>query len=197
MEDIMNKDIVNNIINSNLIWDDYKNLPMSFYEGAYLGNGRMGIAVYLQENPLRIHVELGRNDVYDRREHEPYWNEALFTSPRLPIGAMSYRIDGALQKFNMELNIYDGILHIYYKTELEEVELELYTLSNKNIIGIEQKKGDFSKWIHTPAIAISYRQIYALLHNDEMRFNRNYKENDCSFLKKENNVNYCIQPLQN
>ncbi len=175
---------------SDFHWSNPDKLPMQWLEGAFHGNGRLGSVVYFDETEEKryLHVELGCNEVYDRRQSD---------SPRLPIGFLRYECSGKILDFKMHTDLYHAITEVRLVTEQEQIRCNFYVCARNQIIILEQEEGNIEKWEFIPAKAMSPRQLYGIEHQEEFRINRNYRENpDPQIMETEDEI-ICIQNLDN
>ena len=129
--------------NYDFIWEGRENLPLSWSEGAYHGNGTLGSLVYFRMDEKgfpTVHLELGNNRVYDRRETRNFWMAKQLDNPRLPIGSLEYDCGGNILDFWMRTSLYHGSAELYLKTEKELLHCIFYDYDTTKMIIIEKKE---------------------------------------------------------
>ena len=181
-------------------WNDKEHMPAIWSEGAYQGNGTLGSMVYFKtdENGFPvIHMELGSNLVYDRRQTRDFWLAKQFDNPRLPIGSLAYKCDKNILEFWMRTSLYDAITELFLKTETETFHCLFYVCAKSQLIVIEQIEGRQSHWEFLPAKAISPRQTFGIEQAEKERIDLNYRHNPKVRAYKENADLICIQELDN
>ena len=83
----------------NLVFDS---LSTKWEDGAFLGNGLLGVMVY-REDANAIRFDLGRTDVVDHREGiNPSIGRA-----RMPIGRFVLHTKGKIQKINLRVDLWN------------------------------------------------------------------------------------------
>jgi len=89
----------------------FDKMPMSFDEGAFLGNGMMGTTIY-QQGDNKIRWNMGRSDVTDH-----YKDNA-----RVAIGALVLETVGKIQSATMRLDIWNAEVRGTVKTDKGELK---------------------------------------------------------------------------
>ena len=169
-------------------WQDINELPQDWSQGAFHGNGELGSMIWFTEHDDSwfLHVELGSNQIYDRRESREFWMAKQFDNPRLPIGYLEYPLSWLKKhksqiEFAMHTDIYEGIttLSLCIDTAEENIKIEcrFYVCAEAPLIVIEQTEGELNKWRFIPYEAVSPRQSYGLAMQEEMRIDRRYIKN--------------------
>ena len=182
-------------------WTDKESLPGGWTEGAFLGNGVLGIMIYFtgEGDERKLRAELGSHDVYDRRASRDFWMAKQFDSPRLPIGGLEYPCPGNIQEFTMHVSLYDATAELYLRTDCMELECKFYVCASDQLIVAEQERGDLSKWEFKPREAVSPRQSYGLRTGEESRIDREYKYHPAPVLTEEvhglTQDTICVQEL--
>ncbi len=181
----------NNVASGDFWWRTTEELPKDWTESAFHGNGVLGSMVYFteREGSYFLHVELGSNEVYDRRKTRDFWMAKQFDNPRLPIGYLEYpmgRLYGegnGPAEYEMHTDIYRGRTDLVLrnvpakKGGCEEVSCRFYVCAEQPVIVIEQKKGDIGNWKFTPREAVSPRQTFGLERQEEFRIDPSYQKN--------------------
>lgn len=196
-------------------WRDAQNLPKDWTQGAFHGNGVLGSMVYFVERDKKtcLHMEIGCNNVYDRRPSRAFWMAKQFDNPRLPIGYMEYPLDfldgenAGSMEFEMHTDIYNGWTTFSLKGKAkaaeqvaaedagsekagvrgaaEEVACRFYVCAAHPMIVVEQERGDVEAWRFIPREAVSPRQTFGLATGEEFRIDRNYRKNALPKLRTE------------
>lgn len=136
--------------------------PVSWEEGAFLGNGRLGVMVYCEENREKrnlIRFVLGRTDVTAMREGGSY-------SPRVPIGELHLEFKGWIyQPFRMRLDLWNAELRVEIITTEGEATLTMFVHSCQPIVvaEIETSEGEKQATFHW----LAHHELHpSLLHTD-------------------------------
>src|SRR5215216_169622 len=97
----------------------FDSLSTKWEEGAFLGNGLLGVMVY-REDANSIRFDLGRTDVVDHREGiNPSIGRA-----RLPIGRFVLRTTASIQKINLRLDLWNAELSGSITTDKGIIQLQ-------------------------------------------------------------------------
>ena len=160
----------------NLIWSKP---PLCWEEGAFLGNGLLGLLVYLDPDSQGLTLELGRNDVYDNRDLSSQGSESLYQNPRLPIGKLYLAPKGDIRSFSMELDLYRATLNGSMETEEGGLDFTIYIYADRPFFSVETvcRGQEAENWRFAPAVSESPRQRYGLEHGDTTRIRPNYRPN--------------------
>lgn len=167
-------------------WKGSESRPDGWTSGAFHGNGVLGCMVYFTEHDGKsfLHLELGCNNVYDRRKTRNFWMAKQFDNPRLPIGYLEYPVENlydeneAAKEFEMHTDIYNGLTSLSVKkVNSEEISCRFYVCAEAPAIIIEQEQGDEGAWRFTPREAVSPRQSYGTINHEEYRTDPSYKKN--------------------
>lgn len=167
-----------------LTWNE---LPMSWKDAAFIGNGLLGATIYKIRNSKSIRFDIGRSDVVDHRDNEPV-NEG---KARLPIGKIELNTVGEIINAEMRLVLWNAEVLAKIKTTKGEIDLRSYIHAEKNVMVVEinysEGEGD-CRWQWYPNISVSPRK----LQNDEP-----FKGgmNPFPYEEKIYNMNVCIQPM--
>lgn len=180
-------------------WTDKDKLPTSWTEGAFLGNGTLGIQIYFtkRKDEYVLHVELGSNDVYDRRPTRDFWMAKQFDNPRLPIGCLEYVCGKEIKDFLIHTSLYNAITRVFVLTEKGLMSCQFYVCAKNNMIVIQQEEKSVNDWEFIPYEAISPRQQYGIDTQNDYRIDPNYSYNDRPVLHQERNLTWAEQSLSN
>src|SRR4051812_38607612 len=114
----------------------FDSLSDKWEEGAFLGNGLLGIMVY-RENTNAIRFDLGRTDVVDHREGiNPSIGRA-----RLPIGRFTLRSELPITNIHMRLDLWNAELTGTFTTGGDTVTLQALVAATKDLIIVKAKTG--------------------------------------------------------
>lgn len=165
----------------------FDSLSTKWEEGAFLGNGLLGIMVYRQDaNTIRF--DLGRTDVVDHREGiNPSIGRA-----RLPIGQFFMKVHGLVKKINLRLDLLQATLTGAIITDQGSIQLNAFVASTKDVIVLNTKTETAKKlfdWQWHPEPALS---PFLALGKDSAA---KYPANPVNQLSKAGDVNYNYQAL--
>lgn len=108
--------------------------PVSWDQGAFIGNGWLGAMVYGEEHRLKRNVlrfVLGRTDVTARRPEGGF-------SPRVPIGELHLELAGWIyQPTSMRLHLWDAELKAEITTTAGTVKLRAIAHSREMVMAVE------------------------------------------------------------
>jgi alpha-L-fucosidase 2 len=165
----------------------FDTLSTKWEEGAFLGNGLLGVMVY-REAPDAIRFDLGRTDVTDHREGiNPSIGKA-----RLPIGKFVLRTASTIINIRLRLNLWNAELTGTLTTEKETISIRVLIPATKDIILIQipvsTKEDSYAiEWI--PEAAIS---PFLTLGRDSAE---KYEPNPPAIQKTSNGIHFHYQPL--
>lgn len=126
-----------------LIWEQ---LPMQWNEGAFVGNGRIGMMMYVDSTDNSLTLWLGRPDVTDHRKAPNKKTSMgvkgaseMFDYCRLDLGKMKMYPDAKILSGTMTLDIYKGEISGTLQTEKGNIKILAYTPIDYdlNIVNIE------------------------------------------------------------
>ncbi|MES2418846.1 MAG: Tat pathway signal sequence domain protein, partial [Bacteroidota bacterium] len=165
----------------------YDSLSTRWEDGAFLGNGLLGVMAY-KEDENAIRFDLGRTDVVDHREGiNPSIGRA-----RMPIGKFVLRFNGKIQKINLRLDLWNAELKGTVATTKGIVRLRGFIAATKDVIVFETSstsKLAIYQWDWQPEKSIS---PYLTLGRDSAA---KYPVNPLYQLSKIGNANYNEQTL--
>lgn len=108
--------------------------PVSWDQGAFIGNGSLGAMVYSEEHRKKRNVlrfVLGRTDVTAKRAQGGY-------PPRVPVGELHLELAGWLyQPFSMRVDLWNAELRAEFKTTTGEVRLRALVHSREMAVAVE------------------------------------------------------------
>jgi len=114
-----------------LVWEQ---LPRQWNEGAFVGNGQLGMMVYATLKDNRVDFHLGRADVTDHRKAPDRKTSlgvkgaSLFWDfPRLDIGRMALRPAGKILDGTMRQDLWNAEITGTITTDLGELKIRAFT----------------------------------------------------------------------
>ena len=186
-----------------LIWEQ---LPRQWNEGAFVGNGQVGMMVYatLQDNRMDFH--LGRQDVTDHRMAPDRKTSmgipgatVIWDFPRLDVGRMVLRPAGKIKDGQVRQDLWNAEIRGTVVTDLGELRFRALTPRDRmvNVIQVEstEKSADGKplawKWEFLPGNPASPRaQVFPA---DAKK--RDYKTNPNPKLGQHAGLSVCVQEL--
>ncbi|TDH20083.1 alpha-L-fucosidase [Segetibacter sp. 3557_3] len=165
----------------------FDSLSTKWEEGAFLGNGLLGVMVY-RENENAIRFDLGRTDVVD---HRPGINPSIGRA-RLPIGRFVWRASSNIREINLRLDLWNAELTGTVYTDNGPVQLQVLVPATKDIILVNTtapRTGKFFDWEWMPEKSIS---PFLTLGRDSAS---KYESNPDFVISKEAHINYNYQQL--
>ena len=163
----------------------FDSLSVNWEEGAFLGNGLLGVMVY-KEDASAIRFDLGRTDVVDHREG---MNPSIGRA-RLPIGRFVLRTTAPIKKVQLRLSLWNAELTGSILTDKGEIKLQTIVPATKDVIILatsgDEKLGSL-EWYPEPA-----QSPFLSLGRDSIS---KYPSNPAATHTKENGINFHYQPL--
>lgn len=129
--------------------------PVSWDEGAFIGNGMMGAMIYSEEHRLKRNVlrfVMGRVDVTAKKDKDELFRR------RVPIGEFDLEMEGFLYYgTTMRLHLWNAEFRANIITTKGEVEVRTFIHSEKQVMIVEVKttegeKDTKLKWYPYPAV---------------------------------------------
>lgn len=178
-----------------IVWQQ---LPYQWNEGAFLGNGMVGMMVYVDslDNSLALH--LSRPDITDHRK-APGCKTSLgvkgasvmFDFCRLDVGKMKLYPKGKIVGGAFTLDIYDGILKGTLITTVGKMNFTAFTPYQHEVNIIEYSSDSEVKCAFIPGNPCSPRvQCFPNLKKEE-----NYQDNPNPQMQCIGNSGVCVQKL--
>lgn len=186
-----------------LIWEQ---LPRQWNEGAFVGNGQLGMMVYATLTDNRLDFHLGRADVTDHRKAPDRKTSmgvsgasVMFDFPRLDLGRMALRPAGKILDGTMRQDLWNAEITTTVKTDLGELKIRAVTLRDRmaQVIEVTSTERTASgqqapwKWEFLPGLADSPRSI---THSDQAK-KQNYQSNPPPQLTQIDGIPVCVQAL--
>ena len=181
----------------------FEELPLQWNEGAFVGNGQVGMMMYATLKDNRIDFHIGRQDVTDHRKTPDRKTSlgvpgasVLFDFPRLDIGRMALRPVGKILSGSLRQDLWNAEIRGTIVTDLGTITLRAYTPYNTmvNVIELtstEKKDGKQVNyaWEFRPGNPASPR-IQVFPTSD-----KTYVTNPQPVLASDKNIHSCVQSL--
>jgi len=181
----------------------FEQLPLQWNEGAFVGNGQLGMMMYATMKDNRIDFHIGRQDVTDHRKAPDRKTSmgvpgasVMFDFPRLDIGRMALRPAGKILSGSLRQDLWNAEIRGTIITDLGTIILRAYTPYQRmlNVIEIsstETKDGKPAthKWEFRPGNPASPR-VQVFPWSDP-----NYVTNPKPILAIDNGFGSCVQSL--
>ncbi|MRT93811.1 hypothetical protein EMN46_12750 [Ancylomarina sp. 16SWW S1-10-2] len=123
-----------------LIWED---IPTQWAEGAFVGNGQLGMMLYAKMDENRFNFHVGRQDVTDHRKAPNKKTSMgvkganLLDFSRLDIGKMVLHPAGKIQTANIRQDIWNAEIRGTIFTDLGEIKFRAFTPYDRMVQVIE------------------------------------------------------------
>lgn len=170
---------------ADLVWQE---MPKTWYEGPYLGNGYLGSGIYAEpggKNAVRFNVQ--HSEVQD---HRPEFG-SLFGLARLPIGHFTLEPVGTIAGLDWRLRLRDAELTGTITTTAGTLRLRAFVHTTTSVLAIEitpsEGEKDF-RWVFHPADAISPRAVGRPLPDG-------YAGNPPAVIEQHGELTAAVQPL--
>nr|WP_299073665.1 hypothetical protein [uncultured Allomuricauda sp.] len=184
-----------------LIWEE---TPLQWNEGAFTGNGQVGMMIYANMEDNRFDFHIGRQDVTDHKKAPNKKSSMgvkgadLYDFSRLDIGRMVLRPAGQIQSVSMRQDLWNAEVRGTVFTSLGEISFKAFTPYDRmlNIVEITSterqngKKVDY-KWEWIPGNPISPRVITKLTP----KLKDSYKVNPKPIIRELSGISICEQSL--
>lgn len=192
---------------SDLVWEQ---LPNQWNEGAFIGNGQLGLMAFATTSDNRIDFHLGRQDVTDHRMAPNAKTSmgtpgatVMFEFPRLDIGKMSLRPAGKIKQGTMRLHLWNAELTAEVTTELGEVQIRAVTLRDRMVQIIQvhstEKSADGKpapwRWEFLPGNPASPRAQVFPDKAAEVKYQTNPNPEVSQLTDSSESVGLCVQRL--
>ncbi len=167
-----------------LVW---KQLPVTWSGGAFLGNGLLGLMIYAPDGNT-LQFDIGRSDVIDHRAGD---TNPLINRARLPIGHFLLTPVGKLSEGTMRIDLWNSEATGKLTTDKGTIEWRAFVHARDTNIVVETQASEGEKdfvWKWVPALSESSR-IYGKGRPKE------YVSNPAPKLEKTGDDMVCTQPL--
>ncbi|WP_165747868.1 glycosyl hydrolase family 95 catalytic domain-containing protein [Cellulophaga sp. Z1A5H] len=184
-----------------LVWEE---IPMQWNEGAFTGNGQVGMMVYATMDDNRIDFHMGRQDVTDHRKAPDKKTSmgvkgaGLYDFSRLDVGRMVLRPAGKILSASIRQDLWNAEIRGTIYTDLGEITFRAFTPYDRmlNIVEIKSTEKKLSKsisyaWEWLAGNPISPR-IFA---KPKPKVTKDYALNPKPIIKKEGSISICVQSL--
>lgn len=178
-----------------LIWEQ---LPLQWNEGAFMGNGSVGMMVYVDSinNVLVLHI--GRQDVTDHRKAPQQKTsigvkgaDKMVDYCRLDVGKMILCLDAKILDGTFYQDIYNAELTGTLQTDKGEIKFRAYTLYEADVNIVEVKSSVPYRWQSVPGNANSPRIL--VFPQEKKKYN--YIENPLPQVVNDTHEGWWVQPL--
>jgi len=186
-----------------LVWEQ---LPRQWNEGAFVGNGQLGVMLYASLADNRLDFHLGRADVTDHRKAPDRKTSmgvpgagVMFDFPRLDVGRMALRPAGKIIDGTLRQDLWNAEITGVIQTDLGELRLRLVTVRDRmvHIVEITSTEKNAAgvaepwRWEFLPGNADSPRAQV----KPEQAAQQNYQSNPPPRIETMDGVPVCVQPL--
>jgi hypothetical protein len=187
-----------------MVWEQ---LPGQWNEGAFVGNGQVGLMIYATLKDNRVDFHVGRHDVTDHRMAPDRKTSrgvpgatVMYDFPRLDIGRMALRPAGKIKDGGMKLSLWNAEVTGTIVTDLGELRVRALTLRDRMVSVVEvsstEKTPDGApaawKWEFLPGNPASPR---AQVFPDHPQ-SKSYETNPRPVLTQVDDVPVCVQVLK-
>jgi hypothetical protein len=117
---------------SDMKWPE---LPQSYNEAAYTGNGRLG-AIFWQDRDGSLGFEISRSDLYDHRRTDGGLG-VVYAKYRLPNGLLHFTLPGGKPEGNLHLDLWNAEVRGELKNSKGTLRLRTYTHATEPVLVIE------------------------------------------------------------
>jgi len=171
---------------ADLVWQQ---MPKTWYEGPYLGNGFLGSGIYAEPGreteAVRFNVQ--HSEVQD---HRPQFG-SLFGLARLPIGYFTLEPVGTITALDWRLGLRDAELTGTLTTDRGALTIRALVHTTRSVLAVEvtpsRGERDF-RWVFHPAEAISPRAAFKPLPEG-------YTGNPPAEIEEHDGASAAVQPL--
>lgn len=181
--------------NHDLIWEQ---LPLQWNEGAFLGNGSIGMMIYVDSTRNALVLHIGRQDVTDHRKAPNRKTsigvqgaDKMVDYCRLDVGKMLLCPDAKIFDGVFHLDIYNAELTGTLQTNKGEISFRAYTLYETDVNVVEVKSNVIYHWESRPGNANSPR----VLVFPEQKSKYNYVDNPQPEVNNGLCEGWWVQPL--
>ena len=185
------------------VWEQ---LPRQWNEGAFVGNGQLGLMVYATLDDNRVDFHLGRQDVTDHRKAPDRKSSMGVTGasvnwdfPRLDIGRMALRPAGKIKDGNLRMDLWNAEITGTITTDLGELKIRAFTPRDRMVqiiqVNSTEKTADGKPadwhWDFLPGNPMSPRAVVFPAQAKQT----NYVTNPNPKISRLDGVMTCVQPL--
>ncbi|MBF8187516.1 twin-arginine translocation signal domain-containing protein [Nonomuraea sp. K274] len=166
-----------------LVWE---RIPRQWDEGPFLGNGLLASSIYVPQGQNGVRFDVQHSEVQDYRLDI----DAKYGLCRLPIGYLTLQPKGTITGVDWRLDLWNAELTGTITTDLGKIEFTAFVHGDRDVMLIRVKPDQAEReasWAFTPLPSISPRQV--------TNPDPDYQPNPPSTLRKDGDVNLCLQPL--
>lgn len=192
----------NFISRHNLFWEE---LPLQFNEGAFTGNGRVGMMVYISKEDNGVVFSLGRTDVTDHRKAPDKKTSfgvkgasVVFDYCRLPVGKLLLKPVGKIVSGTIKQDIWNAEITGDIETTAGRIHFKALAPYQHDVQVIEvsstekdQKPGLNYKWVFIPGNPVSPR----FFTHPTAKESLSYVKNPAPQLSTSGDFKICTQTL--
>ncbi|HEU4426136.1 MAG TPA: hypothetical protein VFR67_26665, partial [Pilimelia sp.] len=133
-----------------LLW---RRLPTLWYEGPFLGDGRLGSMIYKEPNQNRVRFTIQHAEVQD---HRPQFGSGFGTC-RLPVGHLTLAPVGTISSVNWRLDLWDAELVGTITTSSGQLTIQAFIRDQVFVASVTPSGGEQVRWTFHPEPANSPR----------------------------------------
>ena len=136
-----------------LVWED---IPKQWAEGAFVGNGQLGMMLYAKLDENRFNFHVGRQDVTDHRKAPNRKTSMgvkgtnLLDFSRLDIGKMVLHPAGKIKTARLRQDLWNAEIRGTIITDLGEIEFRAFTPYNDKVQVIEASSTERKNGVKIP-----------------------------------------------
>jgi alpha-L-fucosidase 2 len=134
----------------------FESLPQQWNEGAFVGNGQVGMMLYVKPQKNQIVFHLGRQDVTDHRKAPDKKTSrgvtdanVMYDFPRLDIGLMVLQPVGKIVSGELRQDLWNAEIRGTILTNLGKIVIRAYTPYTKmlNVVEVSSTEKMNGKWV--------------------------------------------------
>ena len=188
-------DMATYIRQHDLTWEQ---LPLQWNEGAFVGNGQVGMMIYADTTANALVFHLGRTDVTDHRKAPNKKTsigvkgaDKMVDFCRLDVGKMLLVPEGKITSGTFRLDIYNAELTGHIQTDKGELEIRAYTPYQGANNVVEVSSETHYHWKGIPGNPQSPRvRVFK-----DQREKLNYVDNPATIVNQQEQKGSWVQPL--
>jgi len=182
-----------------LIWEE---LPLQWNEGAFVGNGQIGMMIYVNKKDNNITFHIGRQDVTEHRKAPDkkssigiFGANGFRDFTRLDIGKILLKPSGKILSCSIRQSLWNAEITAHFVTDSGAIDLVASCPYNNNVNVVEVNSSEKSsttksyQWMFKPGRAFPPRMVTKKMDSI------GYIKNPPPFLFEKDGYNYCEQTL--
>lgn len=182
-----------------LIWEE---LPLQWNEGAFVGNGQIGMMIYVNQKDNNITFHIGRQDVTEHRKAPDkkssigvFGASGFNDFTRFDIGKMTLKPTGKILSCSIRQNIWDAEIIAHFVTDAGAIDFVASCPYDNNVNVVEVTSTEKTtanrsyEWAFKPGRAFPPRMVTKGDSSDK------YVRNPAPVLYEKDGYNYCEQTL--